>query len=110
MGTDVQVHLFNEEFIDINELTFPKLSSYSSILKNREYKQVPLPDIPVSSIATRSVTRYIRYTNTRATRGDKDSSPSSDIDGVYLMMNDRVSAYIDYLIKLKESLQRRFSC
>ena len=89
----------------MNTNLFPKFCDYSNIIKKREYKGNPLPDVPVSSVATRSITKYLTRSN-QSNVNDHDN----EVDAVYIMMNDRFNVYIDYLNKLSESLNRRFSC
>ena len=102
---ECQVQLFNETFQPLNTILFPKFSEFPKIISKREYKGIPPPDVPVSSIQTRSISKYL-------TRGSKSNSNATDndIDPIYTMMNDRFNVYIDYISKLKESLDKRFSC
>ena len=95
--------LSENKLYKLNSLVFSKLHTYDKVLLKREFQGIVIPEIPVSSIRTRSITKYLRNTK------KPDNQEVEQSLNVYNFMSDRVVVYKDYLEKLSENIKSRFS-
>ena len=74
----------------LNKLLFPQFSECSTIIVNKEYKDGPLPDLPVSAACTRGTTA---------------ASPENSVEDFLVK---KIVLYTKYINKLMKNIEDRF--
>ena len=74
----------------LNKLLFPQFSECTTIITNKEYKDWPLPDLPVSAVCT---------------RGRAASNPENSVEDFLVK---KIVLYTEYINKLMKNIEDRF--